>query len=201
MVERLRDQGIRDETVLAVMAEVPRHIFIDEALASRAYDDVALPIGFGQTISAPFTVARMAELARNGRHLGRVLDIGTGCGYQAAVLGRLAREVYSVERIASLLGRARRSLRELRMTNVKLKHADGHLGLEAMAPFDAIVMAAAAPGVPEALTEQLDVGGRLVLPLGSRDQNLVVIDRTDRGLIETVLEYVNFVPLLGGTRV
>jgi len=201
MVERLREQGIRDEAVLAAMAEVPRHIFVDEALESRAYDDLSLPIGFGQTISAPLTVARMIELARGGRAVGRILEIGTGCGYQAAVLSRVAREVFSVERIAALLGRARRSLRELRVTNVKLKHADGQLGLETGAPFDAIVMAAAAAVVPEALTLQLERGGRLVMPIGTREQRLVVIERTERGLTETVLENVNFVPLLPGTRV
>lgn len=201
MVERLRDQGIRDEAVLAVMSEIPRHIFVDEALATRAYDDISLPIGFGQTISAPFTVARMVELARNGRVLGRVLEVGTGCGYQAAVLSRLAREVCSVERISALIGRARRSLRELRLTNLKLKHADGQLGLEAFAPFDAIVMAAAAPAVPEGLVAQLEIGGRLVFPLGTREQKLVVIDRDERGYVETVLEDVHFVPLLSGTRV
>jgi protein-L-isoaspartate(D-aspartate) O-methyltransferase len=201
MVERLREQGIRDELVLAAMAEVPRHIFVDEALQSRAYEDLSLPIGFGQTISAPLTVARMLEIARAGRALGRVLEIGTGCGYQAAVLSRIAGAVVSVERIASLLGKARRSLRELRVVNIKLKHADGNLGFEASGPYDAIVMAAAAAAVPEALVAQLDVGGRLVLPVGAREQRLVVIERTERSVQETVLESVNFVPLLPGTRV
>jgi protein-L-isoaspartate(D-aspartate) O-methyltransferase len=201
MIERLREEGIRDEIVLGAMAEVPRHIFVDEALQSRAYEDIALPIGFGQTISAPLTVARMLELARAGRTLSKVLEIGTGCGYQAAVLSRFVREVYSVERISALLGKARKGLRELHATNVKVKHADGHLGLEPMAPFDAIVMAAAAPAVPEPLTAQLAAGGRLVMPLGTREQKLVVIERTDRGLVETVLEGVNFVPMLPGTRV
>ncbi len=200
MVERLREQGIRDETVLAAMGEVPRHIFVDEALASRAYEDFALPIGFGQTISAPLTVARMLELARGGRTLGRALEIGTGCGYQVAVLCRIAREVYSLERIAALIGKARRSLRELRVGNVKLKHADGQLGLPDIAPFDAIVMAAAAAEVPEALMQQLDVGGRLVMPIGTREQRLVIIERTEAGFVETRLENVNFVPLLPGTR-
>ena len=201
MVERLREQGIRDETVLAAMGEVPRHIFIDEALASRAYEDLSLPIGFGQTISAPLTVARMLELARGGRPPMKALEIGTGCGYQAAVLARIAKEVFSVERIAALLGRARRSLRELRTGNVKLKHADGNFGLPDLAPFDLIVMAAAAPEVPEALTAQLEVGGRLVMPIGTREQRLVLIERTDKGLVETRLEDVHFVPLLPGTRV
>jgi protein-L-isoaspartate(D-aspartate) O-methyltransferase len=198
MVERLREQGIRDEAVLAAMADIPRHIFVDEALASRGYEDHALPLGFGQTISAPFTVARMLELARGGRELGRVLEVGTGCGYQAAVLARLAQEVHSVERLAPLLAKARRSLRELRIVNVKLKHADGQTGLREAGPFDAILMAAAAAEVPRALTEQLAEGGRLVMPIGTREQRLVMIQRTERGLVESMLEVVNFVPLLPG---
>jgi protein-L-isoaspartate(D-aspartate) O-methyltransferase len=201
MVERLREQGIRDESVLAAMGEVPRHIFIDEALASRAYEDFALPIGFGQTISAPLTVARMLELARSGRAPQKALEIGTGCGYQAAVLARIAKEVYSVERISGLISRARRTIRELRIGNVKLKHADGQFGLPDLAPFDLIVMAAAAAEVPAALTAQLDVGGRLVMPIGTREQRLVLIERNEKGLVETVLENVHFVPLLPGTRV
>jgi len=163
MVQRLREQGIRDEVVLNAMGEVPRHIFVDEALAHRAYEDIALPIGFGQTISNPWVVARMLELARNGGPLGKVLEIGTGCGYQAAVLSRLAKQVYSVERISQLLMRARLKLRELRITNVRVKHGDGHLGLKEVAPYDAIVMAAAATHVPDALLAQLAPGGRLVL--------------------------------------
>jgi protein-L-isoaspartate(D-aspartate) O-methyltransferase len=198
MVERLRSEGIRDEVVLAAMGEVPRHIFVDEALASRAYDDVSLPIGFGQTISHPFTVARMCELARAGRPVQRVLEIGTGCGYQAAVLSRLAQEVYSVERIAGLIAKARVRLRELNCRNVRLKHTDGHLGLRTAAPFDAILIAAAASHVPEALTEQLSDGGRLVLPLGTRDQRLVLIQRTASGVEQSTLDRVKFVPLLAG---
>ncbi len=199
MVERLREEGIRDEVVLAAMGEVPRHIFVDEALATRAYDDIALPIGFGQTISAPLTVARMLELARAGRNsVPKALEIGTGCGYQAAVLSKLATEVYSVERISALLTKARRSLRELRVGNVKVKHADGTIGLKDYGPFDAIVMAAAAGAVPDALTEQLNLGGRLVIPIGTRDQRLVLVERTERGLTQSLLEEVNFVPLLPG---
>ena len=199
MVERLREQGIRDAVVLAAMAEIPRHIFVDEALASRAYDDSALPIGFGQTISAPLTVARMLELARAGRAIiPKALEIGTGCGYQAAVLSRFAAEVHSVERISALLTKARRSLRELRIANVRLKHADGTLGLKGGAPYDAIVMAAAAAAVPDELSDQLGPGGRLVMPIGTREQRLVLIERTDRGLTQSVLEEVNFVPLLPG---
>jgi protein-L-isoaspartate(D-aspartate) O-methyltransferase len=198
MVERLRAEGIRDELVLAAMGEIPRHIFVDEALASRAYEDVSLPIGFGQTISHPYTVARMCELARAGRPVGRVLEIGTGCGYQAAVLSRLAQEVYSVERIAGLISRARVRLRELNCRNVRLKHIDGRLGLKDIATFDAIVIAAAAAHVPEDLTGQLSHGGRLVLPLGTREQRLVLLTRTASGVEQSTLDQVKFVPLLAG---
>jgi protein-L-isoaspartate(D-aspartate) O-methyltransferase len=198
MVQRLREQGIRDEAVLAAMGEIPRHIFVDEALAHRAYEDIALPIGFGQTISNPYVVARMLELARGGAALGKVLEVGTGCGYQAAVLSRLAREVYSLERISQLLVRARLNLRELRIHNVRVRHADGSHGLKDAGPFDAIVMAAAAPQVPEALLEQLAPSGRLVLPVGSREQHLTLVERGAQGLVQTVLEVVRFVPLLPG---
>ncbi len=198
MVERLRDQGVKDEVVLNAMSEVPRHIFVDEALASRAYDDVSLPIGFGQTISNPFTVARMVELARGGRPLQKVLEIGTGCGYQAAVLSRVAREVYSLERLAGLLSKARIRLRELGMRNIKLKHGDGHAGLKDQGPFDAIVMAAAATHLPEKLADQLGEGGRLVLPLGTREQRLILVERTAEGFTQSVLDEVKFVPLIAG---
>ena len=198
MVERLRAEGIHDEMVLGAMGEVPRHIFVDEALASRAYDDVSLPIGFGQTISHPFTVARLCELARSGRPIGRVLEIGTGCGYQAAILSRLAQQVYSVERIAQLLSKTRMRLRELNCRNVKLKHSDGHQGLPEAAPFDAIVMTAAATHIPESLTEQLADGGKLVLPLGTRQQKLVVVTRTGLDLEQSIGDQVKFVPLLAG---
>ena len=198
MVERLRDQGVKDEVVLGAMMDVPRHMFVDEALASRAYDDVSLPIGFGQTISNPFAVARMVELARAGRALAKVLEIGTGCGYQAAVLSRLAREVYSIERLAGLLSKARVRLRELGIRNIKLRHGDGHLGLKDGGPVDAIVMAAAATHIPEALAGQLVEGGRLVLPLGSREQRLVLVERGRDGFSQSVLDDVNFVPLITG---
>ena len=198
MVERLREAGIKDELVLSAMLEVPRHLFVDEALATRAYEDVSLPIGFGQTISHPHTVARLCEIVRNGRNLNRVLEIGTGCGYQAAVLSRIAKQVFSVERVAPLLSRARLRLRELRCNNVRVRHADGHHGLEMAAPFDAIVMAAAAPAVPQALTDQLEVDGRLVLPVGTDQQRLQVITRREGGLEEELLDDVNFVPLLAG---
>jgi protein-L-isoaspartate(D-aspartate) O-methyltransferase len=198
MVQRLREQGIRDEVVLGALAEVPRHMFVDEALAQRAYEDIALPIGFGQTISNPWVVARMVELARAGGMLDKVLEVGTGCGYQAAVLSRLARQVWSVERISQLLMRARAHLRELRIGNVRVKHGDGHLGLKEAAPFNAIVMAAAATHVPEALLEQLTDGGRLVMPLGSQDQLLTVITREADGFAQRSLEPVRFVPLVPG---
>ncbi len=198
MIERLRASGVKDELVLNAMAEVPRHFFIDEALASRAYDDVSLPIGFGQTISHPLTVARMVELARGGRELGKVLEVGTGCGYQAAVLSRLAREVYSVERLSGLLSKARVRLRELGIRNVKLKHADGHLGLKDGGPFDAIVLAAAATHLPQDLADQLTETGRLVLPLGTREQRLVLVERSASGFSQTVLDDVKFVPLMAG---
>jgi len=198
MIERLRDQGVKDEVVLNAMAEIPRHIFVDEALASRAYDDVSLPIGFGQTISNPFTVARMVELARGGRVLHTALEIGTGCGYQAAVLSRVARQVYSLERLAGLLSKARVRLRELGLRNIRLKHGDGHAGLKEHGPFDAIVMAAAATHLPSMLADQLAEGGRLVLPLGTREQRLVLVERTLEGFTQSVLDEVKFVPLIAG---
>ena len=198
MIERLRDQGVKDELVLQAMAEIPRHLFVDEALASRAYDDVSLPIGFGQTISNPYIVARMVELARGGRTLDKVLEIGTGCGYQAAVLSRVAREVYSLERLAGLLSKARVRLRDLGLRNIKLKHGDGHAGLKEQGPFDAIVMAAAATHLPETLVGQLVEGGRLVLPLGTREQRLVLVERNAEGFAQILLDAVKFVPMIAG---
>jgi protein-L-isoaspartate(D-aspartate) O-methyltransferase len=203
MVERLRGEGIRQEQVLAAMDAVPRHLFVDEALASRAYEDTALPIGFGQTISQPYVVARMIEVLHQGRKLGKVLEIGTGCGYQAAVLAQLAQEVYSVERIHALLERARANLRALRLANLRLVHGDGHAGLEKAAPFDSIIVAAAAPELPQALLRQIALGGRMVLPLKSPGaprgaQRLALYERRARGVTETVLEAVRFVPLETG---
>ena len=198
MVERLREQGITDERVLTVMNAIPRHLFVEEALASRAYDDVALPINFGQTISSPWTVARMTELLRANSSLGKVLEIGTGCGYQTAVLAQLAQEVYSIERIGPLLTRTRIRLRELRISNVHLRHADGLLGFPEVAPFDSIMMTAVTTQVPESLLEQLMIGGRIVYPKGSRKQNLCVIEHTSQGFIETILDEVKFVPILSG---
>jgi len=198
MVERLRSEGIKDEVVLAAMNTVPRHIFVDEALGTRAYDDVSLPIGFGQTISRPYTVARMIEIVRADKPLNRVLEVGTGCGYQAVVLAQLAREVYSVERIQPLYERAKRCAEELQASNVTLRYADGGMGLPEAAPFDGIIMAAAATHVPPALLEQLAVGGRMVLPLGTQEQVLCLYERDAQGIRETRLETVKFVPLLMG---
>jgi protein-L-isoaspartate(D-aspartate) O-methyltransferase len=200
MIARLREQGIRDEAVLGAMAAVPRHVFVEEALASRAYEDTALPIGFEQTISQPFIVARMLETLRGGRPLAKVLEIGTGCGYQAALLAQLATEVYSVERIAGLLEKARGNLRALRLSNLRLVHADGSEGLPEAAPFNGIIVAAAAPKVPEAFVQQLARGGRMIVPVGTDDQALCLMERTPTGLTEKWLEAVRFVPLRGGKR-
>ena len=200
MVDRLRQKGIANERVLQAMAAVPRHIFVEEALASRAYEDTALPLGLGQTISQPYIVARMVELLLNGRAgLGKTLEVGTGCGYQAAVLAQLSPEVYSVERLAPLLDKAKEHLRVLQQFNVRLKLADGHFGLPEAAPFDSIIVAAAAIGVPPALKEQLAPGGRLIVPVGGADQRLVLIERQGNVFRESGYEAVRFVPLLGGT--
>jgi protein-L-isoaspartate(D-aspartate) O-methyltransferase len=198
LIERLREQGIKDETVLAAMFEVPRHLFVDEALASRAYDDVSLPINYNQTISQPYIVARMIEVLRADSTLDRVLEIGTGCGYQAAVLAQVAREVYTVERIKPLYERARKHLSDLKIRNVNVRYADGSGGLPEKAPFDGIIMAAAAPALSAVLQEQLAVGGRMVLPVGTQEQWLYLIERDVRGFRETQLEPVKFVPLLMG---
>ncbi len=202
MVERLREQGIRDERVLTAMGAVPRHLFVEEALASRAYEDTALPIGFSQTISQPYVVARMIEsLITNEKSPGRALEVGTGCGYQAAVLARIFREVYSIERIKGLHARARSNLLGQRVTNLRLVHGDGRAGLGEAAPFQAIIVAAAARQVPEELLRQIAPGGRMILPLRAshRDaQRLVLIERSGRGLIESELDPVRFVPLEAG---
>lgn len=198
LIERLRTQGIQDEVVLAAMNKVPRHLFVDEALSSRAYDDVSLPLGFGQTISQPYIVARMTEILRGGRPLKRVLEIGTGCGYQAAVLAEVADHVYTLERLQTLHERAHECLQELHIHNVTLRYADGNVGWPTAAPFDGIVMTAAATHVPQALLEQLAVGGRMVLPLGAQEQSLCLIERDAQGYHESRLEAVRFVPLLLG---
>jgi protein-L-isoaspartate(D-aspartate) O-methyltransferase len=199
LVKRLRDHGITDQRVLDTIGATPRHIFIDEALSHRAYEDTALPIGHGQTISQPFIVALMTQTLLN-RPRKRVLEIGTGSGYQTAVLAALVERVFTVERIAPLLERARERFRALRLRNIRLKYEDGNLGWAEHGPFDGIIVTAAARTVPVALIEQLDVGGRLVIPVGDEmAQQLRVIDNTPDGLREDSLEYVRFVPLLRGT--
>ena len=203
MVEALRSKGVKVERVLSVMGEVPRHVFVEEALQERAYEvDKALPIGHGQTISTPEIVAIMTSLLCEGA-LGipkKVLEIGTGCGYQTAVLAKLSKEVYTVERIAPLMDRARRTLRDLRYFNIIFKHADGHFGYADAGPYEGIIMTAAATHVPEELRQQLAMGGRLVLPVGkeSESQKLTVIDRSIGGFTEKVVHDVRFVPLVPG---
>lgn len=200
MIERLREQGIIDEVVLNAMNIVPRHLFVEAALASRAYEDVSLPINFGQTISSPWTVARMTALLReNTKHpLEKILEIGTGCGYQTAILARIAREVYSVERIGPLLTRTRIRLFKMGIRNIFLKHADGMLGLPETGPYDGIILTAFIREIPEALLSQLSVGGRVVFPRGNRRQNLCLIEHTADGFVESVLDEVTFVPMLPG---
>lgn len=199
MLVRLREQGIRDEVTLSAMGTIPRHRFVDEAIASRAYEDVALPIGYGQTISQPYIVARMTEVLRGTGSLDKVLEIGTGCGYQTAVLSKVAKAVYSLERIRPLLLKARGHLRELKLLNIKLNHADGAMGLPELAPFDGIMVTAAASHIPEDLLQQLAIGGRMVIPVGTDEQTLFLIERTATEYRQTKLEAVKFVPLLGGT--
>ncbi|MBB4129029.1 protein-L-isoaspartate(D-aspartate) O-methyltransferase [Xanthomonas translucens] len=198
LVERLRESGIRDEAVLNAVRTVPRHLFIDEALASRAYEDTALPIGHGQTISQPWVVARMTETVLEAAPK-KVLEVGTGSGYQAAILAALGLEVYTVERIGDLLRQARKRLRQLGM-NVRSKHDDGRVGWAEHGPYDAIVVTAAAPALVDALVEQLAPGGCLVAPVGGpSSQSLVRLRRDAEGRIEQdILAPVTFVPLLSG---
>ncbi len=207
MVEKLAKAGVTDAAVLAAMGTVERHRFVDTALANQAYEDTSLPIGLGQTISKPNVVARMLELLRQGPaldaagRLGRVLEIGTGCGYQAAVLSHLAREVYSIERLRGLHDKARENLRHFRLANVHLLFGDGMQGFAQGAPYAAIIAAAGGEAIPEAWIEQLAMGGRLVAPMhtSTGQQALVVIDKTTQGLKQSVLEAVHFVPLKSGT--
>ncbi len=198
MVERLKEHGIVNMDVLDAIRSVPRHIFVDEALAHRAYEDSSLPIGFGQTISQPFVVALMTQTILESAPQ-RVLEIGTGSGYQSAVLAALVRRVYSVERIKGLIERAQERLSALKMRNVRIKYDDGTLGWPQQGPFDAIIVTAAPERVPTELLEQLDEGGRLVIPVGTGEvQELRVIERAGKEFNETVVEYVRFVPLLRG---
>ena len=200
MIQRLRNQGIQDERVLDAMMAVPRHLFVDEGLASRAYEDAALPIGHGQTISQPWIVARMISAVCENRLPAKVLEVGSGCGYQAAVLAQFVKEVHSIERIRGLYELARNHLRTLKLiTRVRLSYGDGMLGLPGVAPFDAIVVAAAGIKIPLALLEQLAVGGRLIAPEGSSAQRLILVERTGSTTWHREeLESVRFVPLRAG---
>lgn len=203
MVERIARQGVQDAKVLAAMEAVPRHLFMEPALASQAYIDASLPIGHHQTISQPYIVARMIEVLRAnqaGGVLNRVLEIGTGCGYQAAVLSLVAKDVYSIERIKALHELARSNLRPMRIPNIRLQYGDGMLGLPQVAPFDGIILAAAGLEIPPALLEQLSIGGRLVAPVGGPHQVLQLIERVSLSeWTTTTLEDCHFVPLRAGT--
>lgn len=200
LIERLRSEGIRNIEVLNVIREIPRHLFVDEALASRAYEDNALPIGYGQTISQPYIVARMTELLIEHNPKPRyILEVGTGSGYQTAVLSCLVTRVFSLERIHGLHLQAQKILRELQIRNIRLKHTDGGLGMPEYAPFDAIIVTAAPEGIPLGLVNQLKSGGVMVLPVGNRDEQVLVkITKTDEGYDKEMIERVSFVPLLGG---
>lgn len=199
LVQRLRDQRIANEAVLDRIRNVPRHIFVDEALASRAYEDTALPIGFGQTISQPYIVARMTEALLEGGPLFNVLEVGTGCGYQTSILAPLVDKLYSIERIEPLLKRARERCKEIGVKNVRFRHGDGTLGWPGHAPYDGILVAAAPLRVPDALLEQLKVGGRLIVPVGAEGgQELIRYTRREQKLDKVSLGPVAFVPLLGG---
>ncbi len=202
MVQRLAEQGVRDPMVLAAMEAVPRHLFLEPGLASQAYIDASLPIGYHQTISQPYIVARMIEILREGTSgkLKKVLEIGTGCGYQAAVLAQVADEVYSIERIRPLHEQARNNLRPLRIPNLRLHYGDGMLGLPQAGPFDGIILAAAGLEIPQALMEQLAVGGRMIAPIGNNEQVLKLVVRTGRNeWLADTLERCHFVPLRPGT--
>jgi protein-L-isoaspartate(D-aspartate) O-methyltransferase len=199
LIQRLVDQGISNMSVLDVIRITPRHLFLDEAMAHRAYEDVALPIGFQQTLSQPYIVARMTELLLAAGPRERVLEIGTGSGYQTAVLAQLVGEVYSVERIKALQQKARQRMRQLKLRNVHMNHADGGMGWAERGPFDGIMATAAPERIPENLLQQLAAGGRLVIPVGGDSQHLQVVTRTHEGFETDIVEAVNFVPLRPGT--
>ncbi len=199
LVDRLREQGIRSEQILDVISETPRHAFIDEAMAHRAYEDTALPIGFNQTISQPYVVAKMTEALLADGPLENVLEVGTGSGYQTAVLSRLVKKVYTVERISGLLSRAKERLGSIGYRNIYFKHADGGLGWAERGPFDAIIVTASPRVIPDALVEQLSNGGRMLVPVGeARRQDLIMVRRIGEEIQQLVLEPVKFVPLLNG---
>jgi len=200
LVARLKEQGIRDPVVLNLIRSTPRHLFVDEALATRAYEDTALPIGLGQTISQPYVVARMTEALMDAGPLETVLEVGTGCGYQTAILAALAKRVYTAERLGALSQRARQTLAEIGIRNVFFRHADGGWGWPQHAPYDGIMVTAAPEEVPPALLEQLAVGGRMLIPVGPQGrQDLLLITRREGERYDReVIEHVSFVPLLGG---
>jgi protein-L-isoaspartate(D-aspartate) O-methyltransferase len=201
LIERIRAQGVRDENVLSQILNTPRHLFIDEALSSRAYEDTALPIGKSQTISQPYIVARMTEALLEHGPLENVLEVGTGSGYQTAILSPLVRRVYTTERIESLLSQARSRFHQLRLINIRTRHTDGGLGWPQYAPFDGIIVTAAPLGVPLALVQQLRVGGRMVLPVGDKNkQALVRVTKTEDSHDIEMLEAACFVPLLDGVK-
>jgi protein-L-isoaspartate(D-aspartate) O-methyltransferase len=199
LIQRLVDQGIESMAVLDVIRTTPRHLFLDEAMAHRAYEDTALPIGHQQTLSQPYIVARMTELLLAAGPLKEVLEIGTGSGYQTAVLAQLVENVYSVERIRPLQFKAKQRLRQLKLYNVQTKHADGTMGWEDKGPFNGIISTAAPEEIPEELLRQLAAGGRLVIPVGRDTQHLQVVTRTHEGYETEIVEAVRFVPLCSGT--
>ena len=198
LIQRLMDQGITRFEVLEAIRSVPRHLFVDEALAHRSYEDTALPIGYGQTLSQPYVVAKMSELALAQGRPNKVLELGSGSGYQTAILASLVGEICAIERIKPLLERARTQLRALRVRNVRLRHGDGLDGWASEAPFDLILGAAAPERLPTQLLEQLAPGGRLILPVGGERQQLMMVTATPEGYVEEVIEEVNFVPMVRG---
>ena len=198
LIQRLMDQGITRFEVLEAIRSVPRHLFVDEALAHRSYEDTALPIGYGQTLSQPYVVARMSELALAQGRPKKVLELGSGSGYQTAILASLVDDICAIERIKPLLERARKQLRALRVRNVRLRHGDGLDGWASEAPFDLILGAAAPEHLPTQLLDQLAPGGRLILPVGGERQQLMMVTATPEGYVEEVIEEVNFVPMVRG---
>ncbi len=200
LIRRLQEQGIENTGVLEAIRNVPRHLFVDEALAHRAYEDTALPIGHNQTISQPYIVARMTELLVESGPVNKVLEIGTGSGYQTAVLAAFASEIYSLERIKVLQEKTRKRLRTLKIHNVLFRYADGSMGWEEKAPYDGIIAAAAPSKVPDSLLQQLAVGGRMIIPIGEDEQKLYRITRTDNGFDHEFIENVRFVPFRSGVR-
>ena len=198
LVERLKATGIKNPKILNAIASTPRHIFVDEALASRAYEDTALPIGYSQTISQPYVVAKMTEALICDGNLTNTLEIGTGCGYQAAIISQFTDRIITIERIEGLHQQARKHFRKLNLSNIICKYGDGYAGWKAKAPFDSIIVTAAPPEVPESLLRQLAIGGRMVIPVGQKTQELWLITRTQNSFEKEVLDRVNFVPFLTG---